>query len=219
VPRLAVLFDLDGTLVVFPEPWIREARREFIDWLRSEFSRDLEWWDGIDELSIPQIIELVAGGDAERYRLLRGVVERIYSKKELDAAEHAAPRSSVPDLLEELRRRGVSMAVTTNNSRPAAHLSLKRAGIDGYFSCVVSMSDVDRMKPDPEMLVKASYALGAPLSMAIHVGDSPVDILAARSVGMMAVSLTGGVSSREKLLAHRPHLLIDSPIELLSLFP
>jgi hypothetical protein len=34
--------------------------------------------------------------------------------------------------------------------------------------------------------------------------------LAARSVGMMAVSLTGSVSSREKLLAHRPHLLIDS---------
>jgi HAD superfamily hydrolase (TIGR01509 family) len=219
VPRPAVLFDLDGTLVVFPEPWIREARREFIDWLRSEFSRDLELWNGIDELSIPQIIELVAGGNAERYRLLRGVVERIYSEKELGAAEHAAPRSSVPDLLEELRRRGISMAVTTNNSRTAANLSLKRAGIDEYFSCVVSRNDVDRMKPDPEMLVKASYALGAPFSMAIHVGDSPVDILAARSVGMMAVSLTGGVSSREKLLAHRPHLLIDSPIELLSLFP
>jgi phosphoglycolate phosphatase len=219
VPGLAVLFDLDGTLVVFPEPWIREARREFIGWLKSEFSLEQDGERDINELSIPQIIEFAAGGDPAKYRLLREVVERVYREKEVEGAEHAAPREGVPELLEELRRRRIAMAVATNNSGRAAHLSLIRAGIEGYFGCVISRSDVDKMKPDPEMLVKASYVLGTPLGMGIHVGDSPVDILAARSIGMMAVSLTGGVSTKEKLLEHRPHLLIDSPIEVLEILP
>ncbi len=214
MPRLGVIFDLDGTLIRFPEPWIREARREFLNWLVNTFPVDVE---AIDELSIPQIIEKVADGDRSRYRHLREVANSIYVKREMEAAENAAAREGVVELLEELRRMGVSMSIATNNCRDAAILSLDTAGIREYFDCVVSRSDVDEMKPSPEMLLKAAYATNTPLSMGMHVGDSVVDVLAARSIGMMAVSVTGGVHSLEKLLSSRPHFIIERPIQLLEI--
>lgn len=214
MPRLGVIFDLDGTLIRFPEPWIREARREFLKWLSETFHINPE---SIGDLSIPQIIELVANGDREKYRELKGVANSIYSKRELEAAENAALREGVSELLNELRRRSVAMAVATNNCRDAAIISLKTAGIDEFFNCVVSRSDVEEMKPSPEMLVKAAYAVNVPLSMGIHVGDSVVDVFAARSIGMMAVSVMGGVSSLEKILSSRPHFIIEQPIHLLKI--
>ncbi|MEM0444421.1 MAG: HAD family hydrolase [Nitrososphaerota archaeon] len=214
MPWLGVIFDLDGTLIRFPEPWISEARKEFLKWLLETTSVNPE---SISELSIPQIIELVANGDRERYRQLKEAANSIYIRRELEAAENAHPREGVVDLLEELKRRRVVMAVATNNSREAAILSLKTAGIAEYFGCVVSRNDVEEMKPSPEMLVKAAYAANIPLSMGIHVGDSVVDVLAARSIGMMAVSVMGGVSSLEKILSSRPHMIIRQPIHLLKI--
>lgn len=214
MPRLGFIFDLDGTLIRFPDPWISEARREFLDWVLKTFPVSA---DVVEELSIPQIIELLANGDRGRYRYLREVAHSIYMKRELEAAENAVVREGVVELLEELRRRDVSLCVATNNCREAAVLSLKTAGIDGYFECVVSRSDVDALKPSPEMLLKAAYFSNIPISMGIHVGDSVVDILAARSIGMMAVSILGGVSSREKLLSGRPHLIIEHPLQLLKI--
>ncbi len=214
MPRIGVIFDLDGTLIKFPEPWIREARREFLGWLVKTFPVDAK---AIDELSIPQLIELVANGDRSRYRYLREIANSIYMKRELEAAARASVREGVVELLEELRRRGVSMSVATNNCRDAATISLETAGIKEFFSCVVSRSDVEEMKPSPEMLLKAAYAANIPLSMGIHVGDSVVDVLAARSIGMMAVSVIGGVHSREKLLSSRPHLIIEEPLHLLKI--
>ncbi|MEM0482180.1 MAG: HAD family hydrolase [Nitrososphaerota archaeon] len=214
MPRLGVIFDLDGTLISFPERWIREARRAFLKWLVNTFPVDLE---AVDELSIPQIIEKVSNGDRSRYRYLREVANSIYVKREMEAAGNASVREGVVELLEELRRMGVSMSIATNNCRDAAILSLDTAGIKEYFDCVVSRSDVEEMKPSPEMLLKAAYATNTPLSMGMHVGDSVVDILAARSIGMMAVSVTGGVHSLEKLLSGRPHFIIEQPIQLLKI--
>ncbi|MCS7146127.1 MAG: HAD family hydrolase [Aigarchaeota archaeon] len=214
MPRLGVIFDLDGTLIKFPEPWIREARREYLDWLLKNFTVDSKT---IEELAIPQIIELVANGDHAKYRNLREVANAVYMKRELEAAENAVVREGVVELLEELRRRGVSLSVATNNCRDAAVLSLERADIKGFFDCVVSRSDVEQMKPSPEMLLKAAYATNIPIGMGIHVGDSVVDVLAARSIGMMSVSITGGVTSREKLLSSKPHFIIEHPLQLLEI--
>jgi len=215
MPRIGVIFDLDGTLIRFPEPWIREARREFLGWLHSSFGARV---DQADELSIPQIIELVANGDRSVYRLLREAANRAYTRREVEAARSAVPREGVSELLGELKARGFALSVATNNCREAALLSLERAGISGFFDCVVSRSDVEEMKPSPEMLLKAAYAMNIPLGMGIHVGDSVVDVLAARAAGMMAVSVLGGVASRDKIAQSRPHLIIDHPLQLLGVF-
>ena len=75
------------------------------------------------------------------------------------------------------------------------------------------------MKPSAEILVKAAYVARVPINSCIYVGDSHVDVIAARQAGMLSVAITGGVASREKLAMYRPHYIIERLTQILDLIP
>lgn len=92
----------------------------------------------------------------------------------------------VRGVLDELRRRGMPMAVVSSRRREPLEWGLTACGLRPYFSVVVGLEDVDEPKPDPEGLLKAVRRLGVAPSRAVYVGDSEVDMEAGRRAGMTA---------------------------------
>jgi HAD superfamily hydrolase (TIGR01509 family) len=92
----------------------------------------------------------------------------------------------VTHVLDELRRRGVPMAVVSSRRREPLEWGLAASGLRPYFSAVVGLEDVATPKPDPEGLLKATRRLRVAPSRAVYVGDSEVDVEAGHRAGMTA---------------------------------
>jgi HAD superfamily hydrolase (TIGR01509 family) len=96
--------------------------------------------------------------------------------------------------LRRLRRRGLKLGVVSNilyEPPEAARGLLRRLGGPRFFDAIVLSSDGPDAKPAPAILRRAARALGVPPGRLLHIGDSPVDLLAAHGAGVAFVRFTG----------------------------
>jgi HAD superfamily hydrolase (TIGR01509 family) len=119
--------------------------------------------------------------------------------------EHGLPaKKGLHELLEALKRRGISMAVATSSSREYALGNITREGIESYFQTIITGDMVKKAKPDPEIYVKACEALGVDPQQAMALEDSYHGIRSAYQAGMLPVmvpDLLRDISPVETLLA------------------
>ncbi|MFK0121024.1 HAD-IA family hydrolase [Streptomyces sp. NPDC090994] len=125
----------------------------------------------------------------------------------------------VPELLGELRRRGVRLAVATGKSGPRARSLLDTIGIRDRFDAVLGSDEVARAKPAPDIVLKAMELLGADPGRTVMVGDAVTDLASARGAGVTAVAALWGETDEATLLAADPDVVLRHPAELLALCP
>lgn len=210
---LTVLFDLDGTLVEYNIKG-EQAKKEFLYYI-SDLGYPVKEID--PALPLGLIIKLLSKNSEERAKELLSTANRVYKKYEIEAAKFTRTKEFAIETLMSLKDKKINVGVTTNNSKEAVMLSLRKSKLLEYIDVIVTRDDVIEIKPFPEMLIKAAHLLKAPLNMCMHVGDSYVDVMAARSSGMMAVAVVGGVSPIETLYKYQPHFIINNLRELLTL--
>jgi pyrophosphatase PpaX len=90
----------------------------------------------------------------------------------------------IVEVLAELKGQGRGTALLTACRRPIVQPTLARLGIEHLLDLVLTLEDVVRPKPDPEVIVRALGRLGARPREALFIGDSDKDILAARAAGV-----------------------------------
>jgi phosphoglycolate phosphatase len=108
------------------------------------------------------------------------------------------------------------LAVASNKLVTVTDQVLDGLGIHDYFACVVGPEDVERPKPDGEMLELAMTRLGVEPARTLMVGDSKNDFMAARSAGIRCCAVTYGYGSAMELASFEPDVTITSPLELLA---
>lgn len=177
----AVIFDCDGTLVDSLDVHLRTWRKAF------------------EDLGIPFREEEIGKqfgkpGTAILSRVLppgfHGKIAELTKSKRQHFAEQLTSLKLCPGVemvLKELRKRSIPMAVATSMSRESLHSSLRALEIEKYFDVVITAEDVNRGKPDPEMLLNAAEKLGEKPQNCLVVGDSVFDVLAAERAGMLVV--------------------------------
>jgi HAD superfamily hydrolase (TIGR01509 family) len=121
----------------------------------------------------------------------------------------------VADTLARLAAAGLRLGICTA-SRGESFPAL--ADVLGRFGTVVTAADVGRRKPDPEGLLRAAEALGVAPARAAYVGDSVVDIRAARAAGMYAVGVLSGAGDGAVLAAACADRLVAGHRDLPALF-
>jgi len=110
---------------------------------------------------------------------------RIYEDVKLD---HIRPYPGVKEVLEELKRMGLKLAVVTDAMNGHALKRLQRAELLQYFDVVVSGDMTGRRKPEPDSIKLALNKLGVRPEEAVMVGDSiRRDIEAGKRLGMITV--------------------------------
>jgi putative hydrolase of the HAD superfamily len=78
-----------------------------------------------------------------------------------------------------------TLHLITNGFEETQRLKLKHAGIEGYFTEVITSEKSNSMKPHPEIFQYALAAAGASCAECLMIGDAlDIDILGAMQVGM-----------------------------------
>ncbi|MCL7401632.1 MAG: HAD family hydrolase [Thaumarchaeota archaeon] len=206
----AVIFDLDGTLLVHKLK-LHEAKKEFLNRLRERLHGSIE-----SSIDFPIAYILNELSEEDRITAFK-ILNEVFEPFEMMAAEVAELREDVKETLEFLKSRDVKLAIATNNSRKSVELCLKNTMIDTYFDVIVTRDDVFDLKPNGKMILKTIEKLGVKVDEAIHVGDTIYDVIAAHKVGVKSIAITGGAHSRELLLSSNPDYLINSFKEIFQI--
>jgi len=127
----------------------------------------------------------------------------------LDRNMAAEPPVLYPGVEMFLKRvsRHWTLGLVTGNIRTCAYLKLRHGGIERYFSQIGGFGDDDgdRNRMAAIALERAGQPNGSYL-----LGDTPSDIEAARSSGMVSVAVCNGQFDRAALEAENPDILVDS---------
>jgi phosphoglycolate phosphatase-like HAD superfamily hydrolase len=115
----------------------------------------------------------------------------VYLGRLRDAADHVSPYSGIPSLLQTAGRRS-PCAVFTGASRAAAAMLLEASRLLPLLTTLVGGDEVTHPKPAPDGIVEACRRLGVEPGHAAYVGDSPLDMEAARRSGALAVAAGWG---------------------------
>ena len=91
------------------------------------------------------------------------------------------------EILEFLKEHSIPCALATSTLTDLAMANLKRTGIDGYFTAVVTSAMVERGKPHPDIFIEAGKRIGANAKECIVCEDSYSGIAAAHAAGMRPI--------------------------------
>ena len=129
------------------------------------------------------------------------------------------PYDGIPEVLAELRRRGVRTAVVSNKF-DAATKELCRHFFADTVEVAIGEHEAEgiRRKPAPDTVVEAMRQLGVAPAAAVYVGDSDVDIATAHNSGIPCISVLGGFRDRKFLVSHGALRFVTRPAELLPYF-
>ena len=156
----------------------------------------------------------VPGGAAHpAFEAAFATFRRHYMEHSLDTTR---PYEGIPELLQELKRRGRHTAVVSNKF-DAATKELCRHFFPDTIDVAVGEHEAEgiRKKPAPDTVLQALSQLGVGQEGAVYVGDSDVDIQTARNSGLPCISVLWGFRDREFLLAHGAETFVSQPSELL----
>ena len=169
-------------------------------------------------------------GNGARVLTERALSGRIkYDKDYFDRffAEFGARYAAAPDegvtvydgilsLFEALRARGVRIAVCTNKPQTAAEGSIRAFFPDGLISDVLGGRDGVPLKPAPDAPLSLLEKYGIDKADACFIGDSDVDMLTAKAVGVRGFGALWGFRTAEELTAAGATALLSTPEDLLS---
>jgi HAD superfamily hydrolase (TIGR01509 family) len=121
------------------------------------------------------------------------------------------------DAIHALRDRGIVLTVATNKHEAMARAILTGLGVAEAFSAVLGGDSVRVHKPDPMIVHELVRRTGIAAAETLLIGDSLVDVAAARAAGIAVCVVTWGLTAPDTLRDGAPDHVVDRPHELLSL--
>jgi len=114
------------------------------------------------------------------------------------------PFEGIPELLAELRSRGVRMGLATSKRTVPLLRQVALMGWEGLFDPIITPDDVTHGKPHPETLERMQALTGLGPEELLMVGDTPFDLDMARAAGVPSLAVGHGFYSQEALAACAP---------------
>jgi phosphoglycolate phosphatase-like HAD superfamily hydrolase len=211
----AILFDLDGTLIATSNRW-GELLGQTLDGLEIlPSSLDAKALGRRVVLAIEMPMNYLIA-TIERLRLdglFQGVADRARRSRGVATHGSSVLLEGAGDLVASLGAR-YRLGVVTTRARREAHAILRRAGLEGHFAAIVTRQDVWFLKPHPEPIRRAAALLGVSPGECIMVGDTTMDVRAARRAGAYAVGVLTGMAIREELERAGAQCILERAIDL-----
>ena len=209
----AMIFDLDGTL-------IDSVYQHVLAWQEAltAVGMELSVWRLHRRIGMSGGLFVTAllretGGtlSADQIRALNLAHAEAYSRRR----DSVRPLPGARELLTELTAREVKWAIATSGLAVAARPALEMLGLPADTP-LVTRDQVRHAKPDPDLFLAGAERIGVDITVAIVVGDSIWDLLAARRAGALGVGLLAGGYGREELERAGAYRVYADPADLLA---
>ena len=202
--HLALLFDIDGTLISTGGAGAASWRLAF-DELYGIPADIGKFTDaGMTDSQVARRTFEAVVGHAPSRKELSVLLERRLNHLYATVADSTGYRvlPGVEKLLPRLLEKGYLLGLVTGNGEAAAHIKLHRARLNRFFSFGGYGSDSDdRSELTKGALERAALVFGGPIhpKQCLTVGDTPLDVAAAHGAGIECVGVASGHFSVEQL--------------------
>jgi len=211
----AVLFDLDGTLMDtlqdiadsvnsalatlgFPPHAIEDYKHFVGDGTTMLAFRVLPESYRTQEMS-NRLLELIREEYAKRWRINTHLFDGII------------------ELLDELARRDIRMAILTNKSQNVTDIMVPELLSAWQFDVIIGAQQSMPRKPDPSAALHIAAAMNILPREFVFLGDSDTDMKTAAAAGMYPAGALWGYRTKDELISAGAKTLIQKPPDLLHL--
>lgn len=132
-----------------------------------------------------------------------------------DPLHLAVAYEGVPEMLAELRRRGVAIAILSNKPNFATRSIAKAIFGDSIDACFGGRPDVP-LKPSPDAVLQLLQLFGVSKEECLYIGDTGTDMQTAKNAGLFAVGVLWGFRGEDELRRNGADAIIAHPLQLLN---
>jgi phosphoglycolate phosphatase len=192
MPKRAILFDLDGTLIDqfqaihrafsltlssmgFPEPTFDAVKRAV---------------GGASDTTMEKLI------GKERAKEAVEILRPIFENEMFDGLI-ALPGSD--EILSWCKQNSLKAGVLTNKYGPHARAVCTHLGFDQFLEFTIGANDTEWKKPDSRLTLHALNTIGFNNEETMYIGDSPYDYSTAKNASMECVLVATGTHSQDEL--------------------
>jgi pyrophosphatase PpaX len=206
---IAVLFDLDGTLIDSNEiiiesymhafkvfrPDLRLSRETVLTFIGPTLEMVFKEYVAADQIE-PMIETYRAHyveNEAHHHHLYPGVIAGLVALKQL----------------------GAKLSIVTSKYKAAAWRSFTHYQLEPFFDAFVALDDVTDPKPNKEAVNVALKRLGG-ADWAIMIGDNPGDIQSGLNAGIEGAGVGWSIKGKAFLQTFNPHVVFDSMDDIVT---
>lgn len=190
-----IVFDLDGTLVD-TAPDLIGATNHALEGigLAPVAGAHLRPW--ISYGARRMIVEAlnVAGQTRSEFEV-DGLLQSFLDYYETNIARESRPFPGAVATIERFKAEGATLAICTNKRERLSRALLEALAIDHLFAALAGRDTLPVSKPHPDHVLGAIHLAGGNPGRAVMVGDSSVDVEAARAACVPVVACTFGYSA------------------------
>lgn len=207
-----VIFDLDGTIL------------DTLDDLADSMNYALDKY-GYPTRTKEEIRSFVGNGLLMLTRRAiapesdEAVIQTVLATQKAYYKEHCAdktkPYDGILELLDELKKTDVKLAVVSNKADYAVQILCEQY-FPGLFDMAVGEKEGVRKKPAPDSVNAVLQELQIDKEKTVYIGDSEVDIETAKNAAMDALLVTWGFRDKEFLEERGAKTLVHTTNELKS---
>ena len=189
---LAIIFDLDGTLV--------DTAPDLLGALNAVLT--VEGHDPVIPSDLRHIVghgaramfehALVRTGPPVTAQRMATLTEQFLDYYRANIARDSRPFPGVPETLDLLAGRGAGLGVCTNKAQELTELLLNELKLTRHFPAIVGGGRTPYSKPDPRHLLEVVAVLKGSRKRAVLVGDSQIDVAAARAADIPVIAMSYG---------------------------
>ena len=207
----AVIFDIDGTLVdSFSAYWsvfnegVKRFEREPVS--KEALADCLKKGMGLGEIIRKVCLPPLEEDEVERCK--KEILDLFVTAEE--RVVKAFPEVEV--VFRRLREKGLKIGIATGRmSSPEKEWErFGRFGLDKFIGAIVTSKEVEGRKPAPDAIIECARRLHVPVENCLVVGDTELDIVAARRAGAIPMAVTTGQEDEEVLVKAKPELVCNN---------
>ena len=123
--------------------------------------------------------------------------------------------AGIEEMLQKMEKH-FPMGVVSARDEASSLAFIRQFNLEKYFKVVVTSQTCRHTKPFPDPLLFAAEELDIAPEACLMVGDTTVDMRAAKLAGMQALGVLCGFGTKRELLRAGADFLMDSPAQLPS---
>ncbi|MEO3946296.1 HAD family hydrolase [Gorillibacterium sp. CAU 1737] len=188
----AIIFDFDGTIIDTETAWYIAFRDSY---KAHGVDLSVELYSGCIGTSLHTFNPYTHLNTHHNLSVDSDELRKAVRARHTELMKEEQLRPGVREYLKQAREAGLKLGLASSSDREWVERHLKQLGLYEFFDCIRTANDVDQVKPDPALYLKALEGLGVTAKEAVAIEDSPNGMRAAVAAGIDCVITPNRITS------------------------